>query len=247
MPFLKIVGLLISKVFYYCLKSYYVDQQCNFFWLYVKELHNNFIGNIWKIQLKIAINIVSHRETDQERVIHSISDNVEIMIKDKPDKVTENFFQSLLSRYQTGLETSMKGRDLIFDCVNLLYYECHKISFKRGGSSIDYPDWIKNKKETINPINKKDNKCFQYFVTVALDHEEIGKHSERIIKNKTFIHKYNWEGINCPSEKDDWKKVENYNLTIALNVLYAKKQKIDHVYVSKQNSNREKTSYYFND
>ena len=75
----------------------------------------------------------------------------------------------------------MKGRDLIFDCVNLLYYKCHEISFKRGGSSIDYPDWIKNKKETINP-----NICFQYFVTVALDHEEIGKHSER---NKLPIRK----------------------------------------------------------
>ena len=30
-----------------------------------------------------------------------------------------------------------------------------------------YPDWIKNKKATINPINKKDNKCFQYVVTVV--------------------------------------------------------------------------------
>ena len=25
---------------------------------------------------------------------------------------------------------------------------------------IDSPDWIKNKKATINPINKKDNQCF---------------------------------------------------------------------------------------
>ena len=26
----------------------------------------------------------------------------------------------------------------------------------------------------INPINKKNNKCFQYAVTVALNHEEKG-------------------------------------------------------------------------
>ena len=38
----------------------------------------------------------------------------------------------------------------------------------------DSPDWMKNKKATINPINKKDNKCFQYRLTVALNHEEIG-------------------------------------------------------------------------
>ena len=34
------------------------------------------------------------------------------------------------------------------------------------------PDWITNKKATINPINKKDSKCFQLAVTVALNHEE---------------------------------------------------------------------------
>ena len=28
----------------------------------------------------------------------------------------------------------------------------------------------------MNPINKKDNKCFQYPVTVALIYEVIGKH-----------------------------------------------------------------------
>ena len=59
-------------------------------------------------------------------------------------------------------------------------------------------------------------------------------------KIKSFINKYNWEGINFPSEKDDWKKFEKNNVTIALNVLYAKKEKIYPAYVSKHNSNREK-------
>ena len=46
--------------------------------------------------------------------------------------------------------------------------------------------------------------------------------------------------MNFPSEKDDWKKFEKNNVTIALNVLYANKEKIYSAYVSKQNSNREK-------
>ena len=69
----------------------------------------------------------------------------------------------------------MRGSDFIFDCAHLLYCKCHKINFKRGGSYIDSPDWIKNKKTTTNPINKNNNKCFQYAVTVALKHEEIKK------------------------------------------------------------------------
>ena len=30
-------------------------------------------------------------------------------------------------------------------------------------------------------------------------------------KIKPFIDKYNWEGINYPSEKDDWKNIEKNN------------------------------------
>ena len=78
---------------------------------------------------------------------------------------------------------------------------------------------------------KKNNEWFQYAVTKS--HEEIGKHSERITKNERFINKYNWEGINFLSRKNDWKKFVKNNLTIALNVLYA-------TYVSKNNSNLEK-------
>ena len=94
------------------------------------------------------------------------------------------------------------------------------------------------KKATINPVNKTDNKCFQYAVTVALNHKEIKKYPRRITKIKLFINRYNSEGINFQSAKDDWKKFEKSNVTIALNVLYAKKYKIYPAYVS--NSNREK-------
>ena len=54
------------------------------------------------------------------------------------------------------------------------------INPNRGGSYVDFFDWIKSKIATTNPINKKDNKCFQYIATVTLNCEEIGKHAERI-------------------------------------------------------------------
>ena len=39
-----------------------------------------------------------------------------------------------------------------------------------------------------------------------------------------MINKY--EGIIYPSEKVDWKNIEKNNLTIALNVAYAEKEKV---------------------
>ena len=69
----------------------------------------------------------------------------------------------------------MKGSEFIFDYVQLLYYKYHRTSFNCDGSNIDSPCWIKSKRATINPINKKGNKCVQYVVTGALNHEEIKK------------------------------------------------------------------------
>ena len=59
-----------------------------------------------------------------------------------------------------------------------------------GGSYIDCPYWIKNKKVTVNHINKKERKCFQNHLTVMLNHKEIKKDLQRIAQIKPFINGY---------------------------------------------------------
>ena len=73
---------------------------------------------------------MSSKVNDEELVMHSRNDNIELindkllMINDKIiEEIVEERFQSHLSRYQFGLETSMKVSDFIFDCVNLLQYK----------------------------------------------------------------------------------------------------------------------------
>ena len=104
-----------------------------------------------------------------------------------------------------------------------------------GGSYKHFPDWIKNKKASISPINKKD-KCFQYAIPVTLNHEQIKKGLRRITKIKQVINKKLVKN-KFLSEKNDWKKFEKNIVAIALNVLYSKKEKIYPAYISKHNSN----------
>ena len=40
----------------------------------------------------------------------------------------------------------MRGSKFVSDSINLLYYHLQKIGLKRGGSYIDSPKWLKNKK-----------------------------------------------------------------------------------------------------
>ena len=132
----------------------------------------------------------------------------------------------------------MRGSEFVYDSVDVLYYNLNKVSLSRGGSYIDSPKWLKNKKTTINPQNKKDDRCFQYAVTVALNHEKIKNNPERISKIKYFIDQYNWNEIDFPLHGKDWKKSESNNKSIALNILHASK-KIRHAYKSKYNLTRE--------
>ena len=112
----------------------------------------------------------------------------------------------------------MRGSDFEYDGVNVLYYDFNEISLNRGGSYIDSPIWLKDKKSTINPKNN-DDKCFQYAVTLALNLDKIKRDPQRISKIKPFIDQYNWKDINFPSTNKDWKKFE-LNNEIALNILY---------------------------
>ena len=94
---------------------------------------------------------------------------------------------------------------------HLLYYKCQKINPNCERSYINSPNWIKNKRKRINPIHKKDRKCFEYAFKFALNHEETRKNSQRITKTKSSINEYKWEAINILSEKNDWKKIEKNN------------------------------------
>ena len=62
--------------------------------------------------------------------MHLKHKNIEFMIYDNTNEVVDKLFESLLSRYQIGLETLMRRNNFTFDSIQFLYYKCHKINFK---------------------------------------------------------------------------------------------------------------------
>ena len=124
------------------------------------------------------------------------------------DDIIKELLESFLTNYQKEYIVLRNGRGFVFESVDLLSYSVHKINLKRGKSNIKSLEWVLNKRATINPKNK-DNKCFQYSTTVALNRQNIENHPERI-----------WEGIDFPAGIKDRKKFERNDETIALNILY---------------------------
>ena len=208
---------------------------------YLRKLINYYKNKgEWKVQLTVEINFISLKPgSDETRVMHTRSDNIEIMIGDDNDDVIEELFKSFLKRYEENLQNKMRGSKFEFDGVNFLYYDFNKISINRGGSYIYSPKWLKDKKSTINPKNN-DHKCFQYAATLALNLDKIKKDPQRISKIKPFLEQYNWKEIKFPSTSKDWKKFE-LNNEIALNILYVphNTRKIHVAYKSKHKLTRE--------
>ena len=120
----------------------------------------------WKIQLTMQINFVSSKDSEEIRTMYTKSHNIEIMMGNETDEIIEKLFESLLQNYQKDLEESMRKSEFVYDSIDLLYYHLQKIGLKKGGSYIDSPEWLKNRKATINPKNN-DHNCFQYALTVA--------------------------------------------------------------------------------
>ena len=77
-------------------------------------------------------------------------------------------------------------------------------------------EWLKNKKAVIINI---DN-CFQNALNDALNYQNIRTNPERISNIKPFINQYNGRGIDFTSHQKDWKKFEENNKSISLNILY---------------------------
>ena len=74
-------------------------------------------SDTWKIQLRTAINLVSSKDGEEQRVLLSTSDNIKLLSYDDANEVVDELFESLRARYQRLLETSMRGSDFIFDSV----------------------------------------------------------------------------------------------------------------------------------
>ena len=92
---------------------------------------------------------------------------------------------------------------------------CH-CSAVKNLAELNSLGWLRGKKEAIF----NDDNSFQNALNDALNYQTIETHPERMSKIKSYIIKYNWEGIEFPTGPKDWKIFEQNNKTNALNILF---------------------------
>ena len=130
----------------------------------------------------------------------------------------------------------IEGSDFVFESVELVDYKLHRVCLRRGGSYIKSPEWLTNKKATINAKNKNDAEFLRWSTISTLNYNEIMKKEfENIFK------KIKHEDKDFSSHKRDWENFEQNNESIALNVLFSSKdsEEITLLYKSEYNLEQE--------
>ena len=149
--------------------------------------------------------------SEKKYTIYIKSKNIETFPGNEVNDIITELTDSLFENYEERLQIFNNGSDFVYENVETLGIRFHPIEIKRGSSYIDSPQWLKNKKATINPKNTKDNRCFLYAIVIALNHKEITNHPERIAKLIPFIPKYNWDDIDFPAGRKEISTIQHRN------------------------------------
>ena len=117
-------------------------------------------------RVKCNINVVFRLERFKKSI-----DKINIYIKSKNTTDIDEIFSQLIGKHEK-LSESLKDIQFISEGIESMTY-----NFTVINTFIESPEWIKNKKSTVNPQNN-DNKCFQYSVALFLYHKEIKHHQK---------------------------------------------------------------------
>ena len=87
---------------------------------YLRKLINYYKNKgEWKLQLTAEISFISLKPGfDETRVMHTKSDNEEIMNGSDTDEIIKGLFEPFLQKYEENLQEKMKGSDFEFDSVD---------------------------------------------------------------------------------------------------------------------------------
>ena len=154
---------------------------------YLEKIRPEMIKIIKNCKINLIVNTVF-------KSTRNFNDKRTLQIKSKNTTDIDEIFDQLIKKHHELIE-SLNNVDLIPEGIESITYNFTETII--SNTFIESPEWIKNKKCTINPQNK-DNKCFQYSVTIALNNQKVKNHPKRISKIKPFINNFDWNNINFP-------------------------------------------------
>ena len=144
---------------------------------------------------------------EEEKVEESFSNQQTIVLEGTNlEETYEKIKQNIVEEFEAYQK---KGSGWIF--VEILKLELYITQYNvtKASTYFPLPDYLKNKNAIIN-IKNRDNQCFKWCVTRALNLRE--RDNERIDSSlKKHAEKYNWSNVKFPSSYHDIDMFEKNN------------------------------------
>ena len=91
-------------------KTLLIKEYLNVIRPYLKGIINDYkTQGEWKIQLIMVVTFISSIDSNENRIMHTKSNNIKIMMGNEADEIIEELFESLLEKYEERLEEKMRG------------------------------------------------------------------------------------------------------------------------------------------
>ena len=178
----------------------------------VKPVINRFLKEHRNIKLKIILKCIMSKTNiatgEVEYTPAAFQSNVEIILQGTD---LDDLYLKMTGRVLENLATfQMRGSNWVFETIDSL--ELHTVKYEplSGSSYIPLPKKLLTKKAIINMKNK-DDECFKWCVTRALN--PVNEHAERITKElrKQSEEHLRWDGIEFPLELCAIQRFETLN------------------------------------
>ena len=123
--------------------------------------------------------------------------------------------EKVLGQMATDIEIQldrmeMSESGLVLTQIGKLKFHFDKYNPTRGGSFIELPKWIQNKKACIN-IKNEDDKCLMYSVQCGYYKIYDKDHACKMHHYKKLVDTLKWDDVNFPSSSIDIDRLEENN------------------------------------
>lgn len=149
-----------------------------------------------------------------------------------------------ISNLQKRFEKYDSGATYItFSHFDKVIFYTAKYEALAGSSYIKLPKWLETKKALVN-VKNEDNKCFMWAVLSGL--HPVKDNNDRVTKYVPYANELNFEGIEFPVKKNQYKKIEKQN-DFSFNVYTNEENIVVPLYLTSGKKNKHINLFLIND
>ena len=171
-----------------------------------------------KIQFSLLVKFYMTREGKVEEMEHYFNRMQPVIVNEHNMDTLSPLLNQFIHEVKGEIEAwSERGSGWVMDKILKAFINVARYQPMRGGSYMELPAKLKNKKAVLNIQNRRDNECLRWAIRAALFPAPRGRNPMRT-SSYTTEDGLNFTGIDFPTPVSQIGRLERQNQNLAINV-----------------------------